>query len=396
MANDFKNMVNTAPLLITSQWVPAFRSYQDSQNDVDQIPLTVDPVGAPPPPYTVPTPPVSAGNVMHYRNHCLSTIAFCCRDLYQRQTGGSAGTFLSPSSSYEAYVWYGHVSQNTPGNGYQYPGGIGNLYASQWALGRVAMLFQQSTTLAYVPQLKYSKTADSVNIQGYTPQMSRFDVVSGPNEGTIDAFTAYIYANDGAANWWGGAASSNLTNPAFLNYRFQCDPKPGRPLIPDTAAFYAPAFVAGCSQFCVEFAGDFVSQNPNGTPNTSATPGPDGTIDFRIVNGTRQIIWYGMPRSVSGDGQVLASWNSNPPRPDVDTVQNTWKGAGVLPPVTANSPGYTFERMPAGNTATYVAAWHPKDTNNPRPKLIRIIWAVEDPNNRLGLPVTFEYVFPVP
>ena len=153
---------------------------------------------------------------------------------------------------------------------------------------------------------------------------------------------------------------------------FPVRPQPARPLTADAAAYYAPTFVPGCSQFCVEFAGDFVSQNiTDGSASTSALPGPDGTIDFRIVNGTRQIMWYGLARSVVGDGQVLASWNSD--RPDVNTVQNIWGPIGALP---TGVQAYTFEEMPQGNTTnnansanptTYVAAWHPKKDRIPGP-----------------------------
>ena len=408
MANDFKNMVNTAPLIITSQSMAAFRSTQDQQTDVDGKPATVDPLGA-----TAVTIPA---DVLHYRMHRLDSIAFCARDLYQRQTGGVSGAFLTPSSSYEAYIWYGHLNignnsmptsgawstSTNPGVGTPPVGVIGpptanpnNYYASQWVLGRMAMLFQQSTipvvmvngvptptppALAYVNGLEYNST--STNITGYTVQMSRLDVVSGTagattNEGTIDAFTANIYTKSPTA-WWGGTTSSNMTSPAWLNYRFQCDPKPPRPLTPDTAAFYSPAFVPSCSQFCVEFAGDFVNQSGGGTA------GPDGTIDYNMVNGTRQIRWYGMPRNVStGDTTI------NVTRGDVNTVAKAPEG------VPTGTAAYTFEKMAAGSS-TYIAAWHPKETNNPRPKLIRITWAVDDANNRLGSPVTFECVFPVP
>ena len=71
-------------------------------------------------------------------------------------------------------------------------------------------------------------------------------------------------------------------------------------------------FVRGCSQFIVEFAGNYVTQNQDSTPNnsnfgkvTSPTPDPSGKLDFipmKDANGnwTRQIRWYGFPRDVAG------------------------------------------------------------------------------------------------
>jgi hypothetical protein len=427
MGRDFNNEVNTAPLLITSQWVNAFRSQADQAVNQSTDPDTYNPPGQS---IVYPT------NSLSPRVHRLDTVAFCARDLFLRQTGGVSGQFLTPSSSYEAYIWYGHLNvgnatmplpsawstSTNPGVGTPVTGTAAppatnpnNYYASQWVLGRMALLFQQTTPYASVNGVEWGSTSSSI-ITGIPVQSSGLDVVSGTagastNEGTIDAFTAAVYANDGAANWWGGTASSNMMNPKFLNYRFQCEPKPPRPLTTLTAAYYAPSFVSGCSQFCVEFAGDFVSQNAaDGSPITS-TPGPDGIIDFRIVNGTRQIMWYGLARNVVGDAQTNFNPKYNSSRPDVDSVQNIWSGTGALPAGTQTTGGiqaYSFEKTSLPNAAdtantanpenptTYIAAWHPKETNNPRPKLIRITWAVDDPSNRLGLPVTFEYVFPVP
>jgi prepilin-type N-terminal cleavage/methylation domain-containing protein len=410
MANDFKNMVNNAPLLITSCYQPAFRSPADQAANQSTNPDIYNPIGQN---ITYPL------NALSPRVIRLDTISFCARDLFQRQTGGVSGAFITPGSSYEAYVWYGHlnigdntmpaptawststlpgVGTNASGNAPP-PGNPNNYYASQWVLGRVALLFQQTTTAASVSGVEYGSTSSVIT--GYQVQQSRFDVVSGTagsgtNEGNIDAFTADIYAKaivgpaPAASNWWGGTNSSNMSQPAWLNYRFQCQPKPVQPLTTDEAAFFAPAFVTGCSQFCVEFAGDYVSQNADGTVNPAVPAGPDGAIDFNIVNGVRQIRWYGMPRSVIGDGTI------NYQRGDVVRVQDV----PGTPPANApigNPQPYTFEKMASSNTTTtYVAAWHPLETNNPRPKLIRITWAVEDPNSRLGLPVSFEYVFAVP
>ena len=71
-----------------------------------------------------------------------------------------------------------------------------------------------------------------------------------------------------------------------------------------------------CSQFVVEYAGDFVKQNADGTLDTStddillrlasrASRKPDGVLDFVVSNtkpSVRETRWYGMPRDVDGNG----------------------------------------------------------------------------------------------
>src|SRR5947209_17221594 len=112
-------------------------------------------------------------------------------------------------------------------------------------------------------------------------------------------------------------------NNAPLDVRYQANPIPQRPpqQPPSTpqqlaqwasgaAAGQAPIFLRGCSQFIVEYAGDFLSQDPTTGIVTAAQP--DGEIDYIldnvVANGTPQFVrrvrWYGFPRDVTGDGKV--------------------------------------------------------------------------------------------
>ena len=60
----------------------------------------------------------------------------------------------------------------------------------------------------------------------------------------------------------------------------------------------APYFLQHCSQFIVEYAGDYMQQDVNG--NMTGL-GPDGQIDYYLdANGNKHIRWYGMPRSSTG------------------------------------------------------------------------------------------------
>jgi hypothetical protein len=89
------------------------------------------------------------------------------------------------------------------------------------------------------------------------------------------------------------------------------------PLTSAMIAQMSPALLQHCSQFIVEYAGDYLQQDGP----TSATPGqltgqitgigPDGQIDYVITTvpdttsptgyrQTKRIRWYGMPRSTNG------------------------------------------------------------------------------------------------
>jgi hypothetical protein len=72
----------------------------------------------------------------------------------------------------------------------------------------------------------------------------------------------------------------------------------------------SPYFLQHCSQFIVEYAGDYLQQDTNPADlNKTAYPsygditgiGPKGQLDFYVdANGNKHIRWYGMPRSTTG------------------------------------------------------------------------------------------------
>ena len=196
----------------------------------------------------------------------------------------------------------------------------------------------------------------------------------------------------------------------------------------------------GCSQFIVEFAGDFVTQNLNSGLNygnvTAAVP--DGVLDFVAVSGTtgtRITRWYGLPRDVDGDGHIWST-NAAGSRTSIDVLPvSVFAGSDRLPferkskslatvpaiaPPTANSDYATLldEPTTADNPddSGYVCVWGPQDfervyTNttppvgtvaNPAyfrgayPTLIRFVVDVLDEDGKLAEPVRQELVFRVP
>src|SRR5439155_1186227 len=150
-----------------------------------------------------------------------------------------------------------------------------------------------------------------------------------------------------------------------------------------------------------------------------STPATDGETDFVVVNGRRQIRWYGLPRDGDGDGIILGWTNGRTANQLIDIVplrDVVRTNAGW-----AASPGAPFERFtnftpaptpdptlfpralyadPLNPTAGMqsneycTCAWGPNDTI--RPKLIRITMVIDDPAGRLGDGKTFEFIFPVP
>jgi len=199
------------------------------------------------------------------------------------------------------------------------------------------------------------------------------------------------------------------------------------------AAQAAPILVRGCTHFIVEYAGSFLKQDTNPTSTTFGKilgPGPDdkGTIDFiaEPANGasgppwTRRTRWYGFPRDIDGDGHISVFKNggsSGAQSPDVLPLRDVLRFAN--PPLTAlafrqatqferqyptqnPSADYPTQGGPLGNFNSnspdplYVCAWGPDTTTLPRPKLLRITLAIDDPAARLNDAQMYEYVIELP
>jgi hypothetical protein len=257
--------------------------------------------------------------------------------------------------------------------------------------------------------------------------------------------------NNAAAPGTFGAMKDANGNPSTPNLaRVVCNPQMQAPLTSASIAQMSPYFLQHCSQFIVEYAGDYLQQNANGT---IAGVGQDGQIDFTVdANGNKKIKWYGMPRSSNGgtpnvyvpgagngpggsyiirgysgnatvgndnpiDGPTMRQFVDVIPLRDYYTMwfnhlngdnlvyQPPWEvdinfdPAGVE---SATAPGgdYAAPTPYAGtnplkvmfgdsaNPSRYVAAWY-----NDMPAMIRILIKVDDPNNKLKDGPWYEYVF---
>jgi prepilin-type N-terminal cleavage/methylation domain-containing protein len=401
MYPDFQNVVLAdAPyFIIRSRLQPAFRNKADEQADRDGDPYTVDVDGnnkegeA-----NIPGEKISAVTISP-RNHRLDRLMFFSNYLYRRQTGATKSQVISDLSSNEAYIWYGHlkVGRNNPVdiNDYYLPG------------------------------------ENSQGDNGKYLQESRFDVAN-------TSIADYRRIVLDPRNW--GATSSWWNNVS--DFRFQAYPYPTRPLDGDTMARTVPIFVRGCTQFIVEYAGDYLDQSGDPT-NASFTaadtvysnpPKTDGVIDYVLVNGARRTRWYGAPRNVDfsddkpgqpmirGTGQARLMLDVVPLRDVLKSVGITIDPVNFIEPeidrrlppqanyaAVAGTPPRTGQFTspvigsggPTGNE--YVAAWGPTAAGHLlgrgsiyRPKLIRITIVVDDPAGRMTEGQTYEYVFKLP
>jgi hypothetical protein len=404
----------------------------------------------------------------NYRNHRIDRVAFFARNFFGRQTGGndSGNTqFISPTTSNEAYIWYGHVaqpdnysiSQSTAGQagGYCFDPGdntysVGsdkndnNLYASDWILGRAAIILDPLTTSdnSYItaatsdgdslgPLSVFSKAADGKPVALYN---SRYDQALTSIASFNQTLSAFTGTGGPYSTWASGTSGSNWytyligTPPSGspeLSGRFQASPYPIKVksgtgpggtsgLINSSLAHTFPIFVRGCTQFIVEYTGNFYTKDVNGNAvlttnqngSVSSPPDPTGALDFQMVNGVKQVRWYGFPRHTSG-----ASSTSISPTTDVVPLGVFLKASGVTtlpmferfyaptgssitwPPASPTLTGDLSGAVPSG--AEYVAAWGPDtsaDVNSPLPKMIRITLAMDDPNGNVATPQWFEYV----
>lgn len=192
-------------------------------------------------------------------------------------------------------------------------------------------------------------------------------------------------------------------------FRFACKPwinktSNAAPAAPMTfeEAMTAPMFVSGCSQFAVEFAGDYFTQNDIGTlpavtipprpplPNTPSLPtdfgvathaAADGVLDFDVIYTlqgakyipVKKVRWYGMTRSIDGTNDVTFP----PPRnliPDPRVIHPVnWHMRTLTNPLLTPTKvpvlRLPFERMGTDRFPqkslqridSYTCAWGPQD-----------------------------------
>jgi len=217
----------------------------------------------------------------------------------------------------------------------------------------------------------------------------------------------------GGAFVWPSPQAGYPPGPPVFRYEINTLYQP--PVDATAMARITPYLMAHASQFIVEYAGDYVQQNPAGGALTGA--GPDGQLDyFYDATGTKRIRWYGLPRydaavphtsaTIAGGGLGLNGYF-----PDVIPLRDflymmspfgngTSPGYYTLPfspekyvsfPVAADyAAAFTSPNYVAGTTGDpmYTCVW----TNN-TPWMIRILVKVDDPNGQLQGGPWFEYIF---
>ena len=404
----------------------------------------------------------------NFRNHRQDRFSFCARDRFYRETGNTANnTLVDDLSSPEAWITYEHLDLPYSNGQFYLTGnkssgnlthaGIGtaqtnpqNFYASQWVLGRVAELMVLPTgapssnsaneyikDTAGVNQEYYRRGGVSGASWIYTQGMQSYPMtplsdassasVKDSAGNTIEQEdTRYDLVGIDIANardvitHYGMSAAATPWYANMLAERFRVNPFIVKPINAANASQQVPIFLPACSQFIVEYAGDFVSQTSGGAtpgsidttaPNTGLSP--DGQIDFTMVNGVRQIQWYGLPRSPAGNATI------SPANGDVVTVgdfvhyltgtyissTSTYKTYSDL----TNKSFDDWERVAAATNlndsytgtgpalpSPFYAAWGPTDTN--RPKLYRITLVIDRPEmaGRTLDGETFQYIFNAP
>lgn len=430
MARDLSAAASDAPFfIIRSERWPAPRNRTDDTGDIDNDLLTFDFNGD----NTEEAIPLAYYN---FRNHRQDTLVFFTRDRYERMTGDSS--FVAGHSAGEAMVWYGHLK--LPDNNGQWTGTLpgrgsatsnpNNYFASQWILGRVAMLlidpinkntdgtggvvdldgstsstgdrpafYQRKTTSGLAPLAQNTQASNSTTT---TIDSCRLDLAGTSVSTYRNILASHIVANP-TDKWWEAMMGGGGTNSVF-----RCNPFSTRPLDAEKASQQVPVFVSACSQFMVEFAGDYITQNwdpdNNGKPDEPAdiamatygayvAPGPDGRTD--TIPGTRQIMWYGMPRDTNANGKITANDGDVVPVRDVVGGATAFERELPTPSVPTAAEGY-LSTTAVTTLSPYVCAWGP-DQESLRPKMVRITISIDRPEaeGKLLDGQYFEYVFNV-
>lgn len=467
-ARGVTNAVGDSPgLVILSYPQAAYRNRGDMQLDNDGDPRTIN-------------DPANPGKfvnelpfVIDDRIHRTDVFAFFTRGLFTRRTGDYSGnpstnyppSLTSATTSEEAFIWYGHLAlpdssllQNwnyanpgvpTKSTGNYWNPGSGtaaanpnNFFASDWILGRQVMLLSprskinanyaephihgtsDSANPLWLPIANPSTSNDPNSVPLYT---SRYDLA----DATIAAYRSFLGSTSTTS--WQGWTGWDINFPAetrfYANPFLQKAPSTSVNQFASLSAAIAqmsPIFVRGCTQFIVEFAGDYMTQDPTNNGNiTSALP--DGQIDYIDVvdatgKHTHQIRWYGFPRDTTGLGT-----------PDILPVSTVLNNAGIT--VTPGAGPMRFERTPSASASSvtplapynwttnttstgnsppynglpayyvqpYICSWG-GDTDAssagnpiiPRPKMIRITIGIDDPTGHLNTQQIYQYVFNLP
>jgi len=411
-------------IAIRNQVINAFASKLDYDLDFDKNVITYDPTQDGPPEPAIPTtlgPRTHRIDTLSFFTSGKTGPVGTELGSFRRQTGQimngreSLTTELGKPAE-AAWVWYGHG--NLPDNpdstvllptNYRQPGqGTKNAFAADWVLARKAVLILKRDTIGvltppdgYVfdakgyPMYFYRATnAADLSPVGYNSVAAYSGNGAHVNDTLAAGDGMYIQSGlydiaaltDGVGDAIAltGLYQKFATNVAMLwvqlvedgagnAYRFNVNPFVTPPMISQPGQLSASAKTAlssaiiapGCTQFIVEFAGDF--DTTNGVDVRSEDP--DGAGPLAPI---QSIQWYGLLRDADGNGSL-------------DVVPLTGSPAGTK----------AFERTSAAGV--YNCVWGPTnfDDVKQRPSLIRITVTLVDGNNRLQDGITREFIYRV-
>jgi hypothetical protein len=390
------------------------------------------------------------------RNPRLDRLAFFARGLYRRQAGGTRPL----TTSNEAYIWYGHTAlQKDPdkpaaGSNSVYGGGVSmvlpeNQYVSERILGRVAILMKHAgdaatpwvggtSSLGQQPpqppaensQLLWPLAYDNgafrltAGVPPYAPGAVPYGDISGfsVEDFRVHSNRAFELSRK---SWFRTMEDQKSSAEASSKYmRFFCDPTVRRPLDALSLASSSRFFMGRVTQFAVEYAGDYLDQDPttgdvkdvaqkmdaSGNLTYGTT---DGLIDFVVdqsagtgVKAVRRVRWYGLPRDSNGDGHITvddvvplgdvmrfnaalkqfsAPWEIEIPL----QTANLGQSGLHYPRINKDYANATLEHVKAVSPRPfkYTCAWH-----NDAPPMIRVLLKIDDATGKLQDGQWYEYV----
>jgi prepilin-type N-terminal cleavage/methylation domain-containing protein len=463
LTEDFRGMSNGASdspgLVIVSASAPAFRNLQDKiQNRAAGDPTQAnDPVGTGSlPAYTAIT--------TNARIHRQDKFCFFVRNRINRQTGSNQ-ILTSTMSGLEAFVWMGHLAlpDNNGVKSWNYaqpssvnyqnpgvPGSDNNEFASSWMLGREVILLAPDPIVLNGDYCFTGKDATKTLLSGTNPLSiltpavaASFSTTASPpgppwtpalnpnvqlysSRYDVALTSIPLYRNVASASgttttpttWWQDVSGTVVGGGVITgDRRYQANPfmrKPGTAATGTTAASWlssasavtAPVFVRGCTQFIVEFAGDFMSQNLHpgfADDGTSPVAGKqDGVVDYYTdptdPQHVRHVLWYGAPRDVNGDGVVNLVNDVMPASTAIGQMAGGPVGAFAFERnVPAIGAAFSTRTSPQASQP-YVCCWDATTdaAGIPRPRMIRITIAIDDPNSRLNTEQIYQYVYDLP
>jgi hypothetical protein len=302
-----------------------------------------------------------------------------------------------------------------------------NQYAQDRILGRMTILMKDPSSITDPVEF-----ANSLNFGAPLTRPIDWDSLAWQStkdlaQMTIDQWRANSkLAFESNPRGWFAAMEDNENDPfqrnAVLNSpKLQkmwwgiCQPVLERPITSQKLAQTASCFIPHCTQFIVEYAGDYLEQEPT-TGNVTNSPlrkdgvvgKSDGEIDFimdhsnvdrskpDLPNNTepvKRIRWYGMPRGIHND--TFIKIDDVVPLADVLDAAGMQNSAApwekVLPsPSLKQIKDYGRFTASSGlspQSFKYVCAWR-----NDSPPMIRILLKLDDPSGRLQEGQWYEYI----